>query len=416
MNFCKKTLYITYVKGISIPNFPKGVIMEELNIIYTRFSTEKQSKGVSIEYQLEQIDKKFNVNDTNAIVISDKGFSGKNINRPGYKELLDYINQHKVNLYAFQQDRLNRNVVNMLQLVDMLSQNGGNLNLVDGDVNLNDANSQFAFQIGSVVAQQYSQQISIKTTAALEHKHSKGQSTGGRQPLGVSVDENGYLYYNDQIKIVSFIYDEFYNKCTPAREIVEKVYEKFNYKINCDDVIYKLVSSEMTIYRGYKEKYGKRVQYIEKPLFSDEEFEKMKEKRRKVLRVYDRICRKHTYLFKEILLIDGNKPKVESKTKKNGTKYKYYRGLDKKPYRESVLDAIIQKTVLNQDIVPKLKLKLTSLIQKEDWKEAKLIINKLEELNESIKYELLTSMEINTQDNSLKFIYNNETFLVKDFY
>lgn len=381
-------------------------------VIYVRFSSDKQKDGLSIDYQLDMINSKFNVNQDNALLLVDKGYSGSDTNRPSYKELLKLLTLEQIDLYVYRQDRLNRNIINQSILLDQLKLNNSKLNMVDGDVDLDDVNGEFIFNIGSLLAQQERQLISKRTQDALMTLHKQGKHTGGRPPLGVSVDEDGYYYYNNDICIVKDIFNLYFKKLESAKNVVSHINQKYNLTLNVN-TIYKIINNP--IYQGYKVLNDVKVKVIEKPIITEEEYRKAQENREKILKTYEKVVHKHSYLFKKITKINNNTCYVDCKTKKNGKTYKYYK--DKKGFSisEVQLEKIIKKQ-LNLDVdISKEKQEIIKYTQLENWKEVESLIRKVKKVKVNVNWDLLTNIEINTKTNTLKFIYDEKLYIINEF-
>lgn len=381
-------------------------------VIYARYSSEKQSEGVSIEYQIEKIIQKFNLDANQIIFLIDKSYTGKNTNRPNYLKLLQLLQNEKIDLYAYKLDRLNRNIANQQQLLSLLQQSGSNLHLVDGECNINSASDEFVFNILSLLAQQESVNTSYRTKDALMTIHKQGRSIGGKPPLGVSVDEEGYYYYNKDISIVQEIYDLYYKDFYSAQEVRKEINQKYNRNIS-KNTIYTIL--ENPIYQGYKVLHGVEVQVINVPMITREEFNKLKAKLEKVNQVCAKVKTKHSYLFKDKITINHKEVKLETKTKSNGNVYKYYRDKNKKfTYREDKIEKIINKTVNDVKTLPELKLKIIKQAQLGNYDEVIELSNQAKQ-EVSINLDKLTSININTRYDTLTFTYDDEEYKVKGF-
>ena len=90
---------------------------------YIRVSTSEQAeKGISLANQKQKIKAYAEVKDLDLIgIISDKGISGKNLNRPGINEIINLINKGKIDaVVVYKLDRLTRNTKDLLYLFDDL--------------------------------------------------------------------------------------------------------------------------------------------------------------------------------------------------------------------------------------------------------------------------------------------------------
>ena len=92
--------------------------------IYSRKSVLSE-KGDSIENQIElcknYCESYFQGEDLEYIVYEDEGFSGKNLNRPKFKELINDIKSNKINLLiCYRLDRISRNVADFSTTLELL--------------------------------------------------------------------------------------------------------------------------------------------------------------------------------------------------------------------------------------------------------------------------------------------------------
>jgi len=98
----------------------KGAIM--LEAIYTRQSVDKKD-SISIETQMEIC--KREVKGGKHKVYSDKGFSGKNTDRPKFQELMRDIEQGLIKrVIVYKLDRISRSVIDFANLMEFVEQYG----------------------------------------------------------------------------------------------------------------------------------------------------------------------------------------------------------------------------------------------------------------------------------------------------
>jgi DNA invertase Pin-like site-specific DNA recombinase len=98
--------------------------------IYTRQSINKKD-SVSIETQIEICKKEIPVN-AEVKVYSDKGFSGKNTDRPAFQQLIDDIKRGLIEyIVVYRLDRISRSVVDFANIMDTL--NAHNVNFISAN-------------------------------------------------------------------------------------------------------------------------------------------------------------------------------------------------------------------------------------------------------------------------------------------
>lgn len=95
--------------------------------IYSRKS-KFTGKGESIENQVEICKNRIrsqypNINDTDILIFEDEGFSGGNMNRPKFKEMMKLVKEHKIKaIYSYRLDRISRSVVDFANMYEVLTE------------------------------------------------------------------------------------------------------------------------------------------------------------------------------------------------------------------------------------------------------------------------------------------------------
>lgn len=94
--------------------------MELRYYLYTRRSTDDEKQALSIESQKEELERRFG--DLNIIkVIEEDGSAFKPANRPKFLQMLQDIEDHKVDgIVTWHPDRLSRNVLDAAQVIDKI--------------------------------------------------------------------------------------------------------------------------------------------------------------------------------------------------------------------------------------------------------------------------------------------------------
>ncbi|MDY3775300.1 MAG: recombinase family protein, partial [Eubacterium sp.] len=85
--------------------------------IYARQSVDKKD-SVSIETQIEKCEV---VAGKDSFIFKDKGYSGKNTDRPDLAKLISDIKEDKVNrVIVYRLDRISRNIIDFYKLLDIM--------------------------------------------------------------------------------------------------------------------------------------------------------------------------------------------------------------------------------------------------------------------------------------------------------
>ena len=88
--------------------------------IYTRQSIDK-ADSISVESQLEYC--KYETRGNPYKVYSDKGYSGKNTNRPGFEEMMSNIKEGNVSrVIVYMLDRISRSILDFANMMDIFGQ------------------------------------------------------------------------------------------------------------------------------------------------------------------------------------------------------------------------------------------------------------------------------------------------------
>jgi len=154
---------------------------------YVRVSTDEQARdGVSLEAQQARIrayaEAKGLVLEG---ILSDQGYSGKNLNRPGLQELLDRCKRGEVGaVVVLKLDRLTRQTRHLLSMVeDVFLAKEIELHSVSESLDTSTPHGRFVLTLFGGLAQMERELIAERTRAALAFKRENGQPTS-HAPLG----------------------------------------------------------------------------------------------------------------------------------------------------------------------------------------------------------------------------------------
>lgn len=305
--------------------------MKKIVAGYVRVSTEEQrDKGYSIDEQIDTITKYYDLYfsnlDCKLIMYNDAGYSGRTLDRPEVVKLMNLVKQKKVDSIIFVKlDRLSRNIRDTQKLVELFHEYDVNMISIFDKIDLNTASGEFTFNIKSAVAQYESKQISERTRMGLDGKARSGIYPYAKLPIGISRNDVGKIYYNDDINIVRYMY-EMYFTLRSTREVAKAVRIKYPHIDISHCYFLKLLSN--TLYRGYFERkvYDGEIIRIDviDPIFTEEDIIKLKDinfgKKRKSV---------NKYVFEnKVYMEDGSRMHhtKQVKEKNDGSKctYNYY--------------------------------------------------------------------------------------------
>ena len=201
-----------------------------MKAIYVRQSIDKKG-SLSIEGQIDICKK---LAGEEAEVYIDRGFSGKNTNRPAFSELIEDVKAGKVNkIYVYRLDRFSRSIADFSRIWELLSKH--NVEFVSATENF-DTSSPMGRAMLNIV--QVFAQLERETTAERVkdnyiHRFKLGAWPGGPAPYGFdlvkTVDGDkkiSSLIKNDKSEMVKFIFEEYAKPNTSLRSIAKKLTEE----------------------------------------------------------------------------------------------------------------------------------------------------------------------------------------------
>jgi site-specific DNA recombinase len=167
---------------------------------YVRVSTEDQAKeGVSLDNQKSKIKAYCQLKDLELReVIEDAGISAKNLRRPGVQKLLKLARRREVDaVVVYKLDRIFRSTVDALETTKAFDKWGVSFHSIEETLDTRSAMGRFFFTLTAALAEMERRLIGERTKAALAHKRSRDEKTGGDIPLGYDLTPQGILIKND---------------------------------------------------------------------------------------------------------------------------------------------------------------------------------------------------------------------------
>jgi len=162
---------------------------------YVRVSTDKQADhGISLEAQTAKVKEYAQLYELELVeVIEDAGASGKTLDRPGLQRALLMLKRGEAEaIVVAKLDRLTRRVVNLGELVERYFVDGRwALLSVNEQIDTRSAGGRLVLNVLVSVAQWEREAIAERTSAALRHKASMGEFTGGDTPYGHQLAADG---------------------------------------------------------------------------------------------------------------------------------------------------------------------------------------------------------------------------------
>lgn len=298
--------------------------------IYKRVSTlDQKREGFSLPEQEEKLREfcKFKGYEIYK-VYADEGISAKDDKRPAYQEMMRDVKDKKINvIVAFKLDRLTRSVYDIEKLMKFVNDNDCDIDCMADESNTTTSNGRMVMRIMTSVSQNEIEKCSERTKFGMVGAIKAGHIPN-KCPLGFK-RSNKKLVPDPLTKDIVIRVFDLYLEGKSYQTIAniyneEKVLGKTNWR---DSTINHIITNEL-----YKGDYlhGKRTKkptYYEnvvEPLVSKQKWEDCQYQKQRNARHYERTA---TYLFTNKLKCSkcGKFLGGCATTKKNGTKYYYYK-------------------------------------------------------------------------------------------
>jgi site-specific DNA recombinase len=167
---------------------------------YVRVSTEDQAKeGVSLDNQKAKIIAYCQLKDLELReIVEDAGISAKNLRRPGVQKVLRLARKKEIDaVVAYKLDRIFRSTVDALETTKAFDKWGVSFHSIEETLDTRSAMGRFFFTLTAALAEMERRLIGERTKAALAHKRSKSEKTGGDVPFGYDL-AHGLLVKNHE--------------------------------------------------------------------------------------------------------------------------------------------------------------------------------------------------------------------------
>ncbi len=181
--------------------------------IYTRVSTEDQAKeGFSLDAQMEKLQAYCSARGWEiAGKYVDNGYSGRDINRPAYKEMMENIDRWDV-LLVMKMDRIHRNSKNFMLMMENLNEKGKEFVSMTESLDTSTAMGRFVMDIIQRIAQLESEQIGERVYVGMRQKAKDGKGMlGSPAPYGYEYRNGNFVEVENEINAVRKIYSMYLN-------------------------------------------------------------------------------------------------------------------------------------------------------------------------------------------------------------
>jgi len=155
--------------------------------IYARQSVDR-ADSISIESQIELCKKE--VTESPFKVYTDKGYSGKNTDRPAFRELMSDIESGKVNrVIVYRLDRISRSVLDFANIIDIFQKHEVGFVSTMEKFDTGTPIGKAMLMIVMIFAQLERETIQQRVIDAYSSRSKKGFYMGGRVPFGFGLKE-----------------------------------------------------------------------------------------------------------------------------------------------------------------------------------------------------------------------------------
>ena len=235
--------------------------MSVYDAIYARQSVDK-ADSISIESQIEFC-KKETLADT-VKIYADKGYSGKNTNRPQFNELLADIRLGCVErVIVYRLDRISRSVLDFANLIELFQKHNVSFVSTMEKFDTSTPIGKAMLMIVMIFAQLERETIQQRIVDAYSSRSKKGFYMGGAVPYGYTLQETiidgvrtkMYAINQDEAKVVRLIYSLYKKPQNSlgdvARALEEQGIVKRDGKLFCRSRIRDLVINPIYVKADY---------------------------------------------------------------------------------------------------------------------------------------------------------------------
>lgn len=199
-----------------------------MDAIYARQSIDKKD-SVSIETQIEYCRRYIG---SEPEVYQDKGFSGKNTNRPAFHRLMEAVEAGQITkILVYRLDRFSRSIADFGRIWEILERHNVEFQSVTENFDTSSPMGRAMLNIVLVFAQLERETIAERVRDNYQHRFSLGAWPGGPAPYGYSltkiVDSEGRrvssLDANESASVVKRIFESYAQEKTSLRSIARSL-------------------------------------------------------------------------------------------------------------------------------------------------------------------------------------------------
>ena len=191
--------------------------------IYVRVSTLHQIDRDSLPMQKQDLISYANLmlETDDYVVFEDAGYSGKNMDRPKFKEMMSQIRSGAfTHLLVWKIDRISRNLLDFATMYNELKELGVTFVSKNEQFDTSTAMGEAMLKIILVFAELERNMTSERVTATMISRASNGQWNGGRVPYGYTWDAENqtFSFNNEECHVARTIHDKYEEMRSLVRE------------------------------------------------------------------------------------------------------------------------------------------------------------------------------------------------------
>ena len=205
--------------------------MKQYDAIYARQSIDK-ADSISIESQIEFC--KYETHGGAYEVFQDKGYSGKNTDRPQFQEMLEHIRKGDVKrVIVYKLDRISRSILDFANMMEDFQQHGVEFVSCTEKFDTSTPMGRAMLNICIVFAQLERETIQMRVTDAYASRSKYGFFMGGKVPFGYELIPhtiNGkktsrYSIVPAEAEVIRFIFESYAEPTTSLNDIALRLNE-----------------------------------------------------------------------------------------------------------------------------------------------------------------------------------------------
>ncbi len=206
--------------------------MTRIDAIYARQSVEK-ADSISIESQIELC--QYEARGGAHRVYQDKGYSGKNTERPQLQELLKAIRRGEIRrVICYRLDRISRSILDFATMMDEFQRYGVEFVSCTESFDTSTPMGRAMLSICIVFAQLERETIQERVTDAYNARSRKGFYMGGRVPYGYRLEPHWidgkrtsrYVIDEEEAEVIRLIYSLYAEPQVSCHEVVKQLHQR----------------------------------------------------------------------------------------------------------------------------------------------------------------------------------------------